>query len=119
MCGIFGVVNKHENREVSRELFAKALATMRHRGPDNLSSFHSGIVSLGHLRLSIIDLNPSSNQPFTSPDSRYTLVYNGEIFNFQEIRQELEKNGVLFTTNSDTEVLLQATSITGKIAYNI
>jgi len=107
MCGIAGHVG-FEN--VSAKNVKNALRSMQSRGPDN-SGFENILVgnlkaTLLHTRLSIIDLDPRSNQPF-SRDGR-TLVFNGEIYNFLEIRSELQKLGHKFTTNSDTEVVLAA-----------
>ncbi len=80
---------------------------MAHRGPNNDDHFVQGPVNLGHRRLSIIDLSPAANQPFASKDGRYVIVYNGELYNFRELRQELEKE-VAFQTQTDTEVVLAA-----------
>ena len=63
---------------------------------------------MAHARLSIIDLSPEANQPFASLDNNYIIIYNGEIYNFQEIKEELIKEGIKFQTNSDTEVLLNS-----------
>ena len=102
MCGIAGIVG-YEHAQLDR-----MLARLQHRGPD-----HSGTVavpgtrcSLGHARLSIIDLDPRSHQPFFSPCGRYIIVFNGEIYNFEELRLKLERSGGRFLTTSDTEVLL-------------
>jgi len=106
MCGIFGVHNL--NKETNLKLFEESLQFIKHRGPD----FHQSIkindyIVLGHTRLSIIDLSESNHQPF-SVDNRYTLTYNGEIFNYLEIKQELIGLGVSFKTSGDTEVVLQS-----------
>ena len=85
------------------------LATMRHRGPDASGTWQEVPgVGVAHVRLAIIDLRPESNQPFVSSDGNLVLTYNGEIFNYLELRQELEGRGYRFRTNSDTEVLLTA-----------
>jgi asparagine synthase (glutamine-hydrolysing) len=105
MCGIlvgFG-------SEITPGYIAKlndALATMEHRGPDNLSSYSSNGVFLGHTRLSIIDIDSSSNQPFRFEN--LIMVFNGEVFNYLELREELKDKGYDFLTNSDTEVVLKA-----------
>src|SRR5437588_3885715 len=86
-----------------------ALDRLRHRGPDGEGTLveSDGSVALEHCRLAIIDPdNPEADQPFSDPSGRWTIVYNGEIFNFRELRAELERRGVRFRTSSDTEVIL-------------
>lgn len=77
------------------------------RGPDALGYWSDGSISLGHRRLSVIDLDARANQPMHSDDGRYVIVYNGEIYNFRELRHELEQFGDQFRTQSDTEVLIK------------
>lgn len=106
MCGILGIVN---NSKVDLEIsnFRSALMTMLHRGPDNQTVVAiNDKVYLGHVRLSIIDLDEKSNQPFTDVSGIFHLVYNGEIYNYLEIKKELITLGYNFRTQSDTEVLL-------------
>lgn len=79
---------------------------LSHRGPDNSGIFANGAVGLAHTRLSLVDLNTRSNQPFWDSTGRFCLIFNGEIYNFRDLRQNLEKQGVAFKTTSDTEVLL-------------
>ena len=81
--------------------------TIRHRGPDDEGYFTDDHCAIAHRRLSIIDLTEGGHQPMVSADGRYVLAYNGEIYNFQTLRAELESLGRVFTTSSDTEVLLQ------------
>jgi asparagine synthase (glutamine-hydrolysing) len=108
MCGIFGIFNLRHGRPFDEDGFAASLQTIRHRGPDAQKVRRFGQQAmLGHVRLSIIDLSHESDQPFSVGD-RYHVVFNGEIFNFVELRTELEAEGVRFRTRSDTEVLLQA-----------
>jgi asparagine synthase (glutamine-hydrolysing) len=94
-----------------------ALLAMRERGPDDrryqVNRISQGVLVLGHTRLSIIDLSPSGGQPMTSPDGRFTMVFNGEIYNYRELRHELLANGRAFVSASDTEVLLQAWAVWG------
>ncbi len=101
MCGILGFIGSPW-----RDHAVDALATLRSRGPDAREIMDLGEAVLGHTRLAVIDWH-GGKQPMQSPDGRYTLVYNGEIYNFHSIRKELKNRGIRFATNSDTEVLLQ------------
>lgn len=108
MCGIFGIVNLGGAHALDEARFARALRTITHRGPDAQVWQRVGKEALlGHTRLSIIDLSDASNQPMVLRD-RYWLVYNGEIFNYVELRAELEALGAVFHTSGDVEVLLNA-----------
>jgi asparagine synthase (glutamine-hydrolysing) len=108
MCGIFGIVNLDGARPFDEPRFERALHTINHRGPDAQVWKRVGDDALlGHTRLSIIDLSNASNQPMVAHD-RYWLVYNGEIFNFLELRTKLEAAGATFRTSGDVEVLLNA-----------
>jgi len=118
MCGIVGVLSQ-ANSELDDKL-SVALETLSHRGPDN-SQFEvylipsmKRLLSLGHARLSIVDLTVAGNQPMHSMDARFTIVFNGEIYNYRELRAELIREGCVFKTDSDTEVLLSAWSCWGK-----
>lgn len=102
MCGILGFVGTPWKAHAKL-----ALRTLHSRGPDASQLFEQGDVVLGHARLAVIDL-VDGHQPMSTPDGRYTLVFNGEIYNYRELRQELEQDGRVFLTHSDTEVLLQA-----------
>ncbi|MRR50485.1 MAG: asparagine synthase (glutamine-hydrolyzing), partial [Rhodocyclaceae bacterium] len=86
---------------------APALASLRHRGPDAQAGWSEGAIVLGHARLAILDLSPLGAQPMQSPDGRFVIVFNGEIYNFPELRTELETAGETFAGHSDTEVLLR------------
>ena len=102
MCGILGTIPSTGNSK-----FKKALDTLYHRGPDGYGVKNLGnSISLGHRRLSIVDLSSKGRQPMSDITSRYTLTFNGEIYNFIEIRKELIKKGYSFLSQSDTEVLL-------------
>ncbi|MGE0561502.1 MAG: asparagine synthase (glutamine-hydrolyzing) [Flavobacteriales bacterium] len=103
MCGIVGIIS--QNKEELSKIGA-ATQTLSKRGPDNQSIQLFEGLALGHARLSIIDTTEAANQPFTDVSERYTIVFNGEIFNFKELKEDLIKQGVTFKTNSDTEVLL-------------
>lgn len=106
MCGIFGIINSN-SKEINKNLFESSAKLMHHRGPDAYCQW--GIdnhLELGHLRLSIVDLKPESNQPFFSACKKYVIVFNGEIYNYIELRDQLRNSGYTFRTESDTEVLL-------------
>jgi asparagine synthase (glutamine-hydrolysing) len=107
MCGIGGIININ-NSKIDPEIANNIKTSLEHRGPDNSSIKHiSESVSLIHTRLAIIDIDKRSNQPFHSEDMRYWIVFNGEIYNYKEIRTELEVQGFKFSTSGDTEVLLK------------
>lgn len=106
MCGICGIVDfsSSPNAETLRAM----TAALRHRGPDDSGSFLSGPAALGHARLSIIDLSPTGHQPMPSHDGHSWIAYNGEVYNFPDIRERLSGQGVAFRGTSDTEVILEA-----------
>lgn len=112
MCGICGLINYEES--ISRTHLKKMITAMHHRGPDDQGEFFNDNVALGFVRLSIIDLSPAGHQPFHSSDERYTMVFNGEIFNYIELKSELKKHGYEFKTETDTEVLMNAYREWGK-----
>src|SRR6266576_918618 len=117
MCGIFGVVA--EGGSVSQELVARAERSLGHRGPDDSGTvvIHSGQgcqVTFAHTRLSIIDLSPLGHQPMQDPPTGNWIVFNGEIYNFRELRGELASAGVEFRSQSDTEVMLAAYRVLGE-----
>ncbi|MEP0263918.1 asparagine synthase (glutamine-hydrolyzing) [Dokdonia sp.] len=103
MCGITGIIGD----KASQEHLDAMLQAQAHRGPDDTGKYIEKGICLGHNRLAIIDLSAAANQPFFSQDKRYTIVFNGEIYNYLELKKELEAT-YSFTTNSDTEVLLTA-----------
>ena len=105
MCGIAGFTHKH--RPLDPEVIRRATDSILHRGPDQQGTFQSENVSLGAVRLKIIDLD-GGRQPFKSPDGGTVIVYNGEVYNHAEIRQELEQKGHRFESRCDTEVVLKA-----------
>jgi asparagine synthase (glutamine-hydrolysing) len=109
MCGINLIYAFRDSAPpVNREELQRTCDAMRLRGPDDAGQWHSpdGRLSLGHRRLSIIDLSEHGHQPMFSADGRYAIVFNGEIYNYQELRSALEREGCTFRTHSDTEVLL-------------
>ena len=107
MCGICGFYDPEHRRQGGAALLEKMNAAQKHRGPDDEGIYLDGPVGLGHVRLSILDLSSAGHQPMLGYD-RYTLVFNGEIYNYIELRQELEQAGYRFTTSTDTEVVLAA-----------
>jgi len=107
MCGITGVFNLN-GEQVSPVVLRRMTDAIAHRGPDGEGFFIDSFVGLGHRRLAIIDLTSAGHQPMMTPDETYVITYNGEIYNFQELRCELEACGHQFRSRSDTEVLLHA-----------
>jgi len=107
MCGIAGVFNLN-GEAVSPVVLRKMTDAIAHRGPDGEGFFIDGFIGLGHRRLAIIDLSPAGHQPMQGTDGRYVISYNGEVYNFQELRIELESLGYQFHSRTDTEVVLNA-----------
>ena len=93
MCGITGIINRN-NHEVDAAVLDVMTDTLQHRGPDGRGTWIDGPVGFGHTRLAIIDLSEDGHQPMFSDDGRYVITYNGEVYNYIELRQELEKDGV-------------------------
>ena len=108
MCGIFGLIGTPW-----RACAARALATLASRGPDDREIIENGEALLGHTRLAVIDI-AGGHQPMRTPDGRYTIVFNGEIYNFRELRSELSELGHVFLTASDSEVLLHGYAAWGE-----
>lgn len=106
MCGIAGIISSNINQETETHVW-DMLKSIQHRGPDFSNIFTTDNCVLGHNRLSIIDLSVDANQPMTSHCGRYTIVFNGEIYNYQDLKNLL-KNEYDFKTNSDTEVIIAA-----------
>ena len=109
MCGIAGILHRHAlaDTEDERRLTA-AMERLRHRGPDHIGVYADGPLRMAHRRLSILDLTPAGNQPMRSASGRFVIAINGEIYNFIELRAQLEREGHSFHTGTDTEVLLAA-----------
>lgn len=105
MCGIAGILNLTTRQAIDDQIIRRMLAIIRHRGPDQFGIYLDDRVALGSARLSIIDLAGGA-QPITNEDGSLWIVFNGEIFNYLELREELERSGHLFATNTDTEVIL-------------
>ena len=117
MCGITGIFKF--NGKVDIESISEINNTLEHRGPDNGAVKVFDNVGLGHRRLSIIDLSKSADQPMNCDKDRYTIVFNGEVYNFKELKNRLKSEGVTFNTNSDTEVVLKAYINYGKNAFSM
>ncbi len=112
MCGIVGIFNRG-GAPVDDQVLTAMRDALAHRGPDDQGFYVDGALGLAHQRLSIIDLSQAAHQPMISPDGRVVIVYNGEIYNFRELRRELETLGWTFKSRSDTEVLIAGYSIWG------
>ena len=108
MCGIAGRVNFSTGRPPSVELVQKMCDLLAHRGPDGGDAVVHGVAGLGHRRLAIIDLSPAGRQPMSTPGGLVWITFNGEIYNFQELRSKLQARGHTFQTRTDTEVILAA-----------
>jgi len=107
MCGVAGLINLNGDA-VSPVILKKMTDAIAHRGPDGEGHWIEGNVGLGHRRLAIIDLSPAGHQPMISADHRWVLSYNGEIYNYRELRTELEAEGFWFRSQTDSEVVLVA-----------
>ena len=107
MCGIAGIYNFNKE-PVSHETISLMTSILSHRGPDGSGIWHKGHVGLGHRRLKIIDLSDRAQQPMTNEDGSIWLTYNGEIYNYKELREILKSKGHMFISQSDSEVVLHA-----------
>ena len=107
MCGICGIVN-FNNLPVEKTLINKMMQKMKHRGPNDEGLFVDHNVGFGFVRLSILDLTFSGHQPMFDDSGRYIILFNGEVYNFIEVRDELKKKGYNFKSNTDTEVVLKS-----------
>lgn len=106
MCGITGKINFNKEKFVSENLIKEMVESLSHRGPDDQGIFVKGNIGLGHNRLSIIDLSLAGHQPMSDNEEKIWIVYNGEIYNFLDLRSDLEKQGVIFKSKTDTEVII-------------
>ncbi|PPR78822.1 MAG: Asparagine synthetase [glutamine-hydrolyzing] 1 [Alphaproteobacteria bacterium MarineAlpha2_Bin1] len=112
MCGVTGYINL--NGEPASKLIIKNMIDLiSHRGPDDTGSYISDTVGLGHARLSIIDLSEAGRQPMETRDKRFVISYNGEVYNFKELRKDLESLGCNFKSHTDSEVVLYAFAVWG------
>ncbi len=112
MCGILGIIGQSQDAV----LFARMLESIKQRGPDSQGEWYDEGVWLAHQRLAILDLSPNGHQPMLSECGRYVLAFNGEVYNFKEIRAELLSSGCTFRGDSDTEVVLAACALWGVCA---
>ncbi len=121
MCGIAGIISLNNISLNSDFLIEKMKNALLHRGPDGEGTWYSSDrrVFLGHRRLSIIDLTNHAAQPMLSHDGRYVLTYNGEIYNYIELRKKCEKRKSIFNSNSDTEVILECFRHWGHNAFSL
>lgn len=115
MCGIFGIISD----DIDKTRFEESLKMLYHRGPDYQAVTHGPGYSLGHTRLKIIDTSNMANQPMTSKLTQHCLLYNGEMYNYKEIREELKKFNLEFNTESDTEVFLKNYIKNGDNAFKL
>lgn len=112
MCGICGIIGPTASHPESRDIVEKMMATLSHRGPDDQGKVIGANFVFGHTRLAIIDLEYGA-QPMQSEDGQVTVIFNGEIYNYMELRQELIQQGIRFRTFSDTEVILKLYQLLG------
>lgn len=118
MCGFVGIISKKE-KPFSRNTLESMISMIAHRGPDDEGIFtQEPWLSMGFRRLSILDLSAKGHQPMLSHDGRYAIIYNGEVYNYREIREELKGRGVRFTSGTDTEVVLSAYLEYGETCVN-
>ena len=115
MCGIAGLISR-DGRPVDTGQLRAMASALSHRGPDGEGMWSEGEAGLLHRRLAIVDLSPTGAQPMLSADGRFSITFNGEIYNYQELRRGLEAQGVAFRSTSDTEVLLHLYAMHGEAA---
>ncbi|MTI29644.1 asparagine synthase (glutamine-hydrolyzing), partial [Xanthovirga aplysinae] len=108
MCGITGVINISNFSQISQDTIRLMTDVISHRGPDGKGTYIDENVAFGHRRLSIIDLSEAGKQPMFDVEGNYGIVFNGEVYNFQEIKENLQSKGYKFQSNTDTEVILNA-----------
>lgn len=116
MCGVVGYIEL-KGREASPAVLKEMTDAIAHRGPDGEGHWIEGNVGIGHRRLSIIDPSDAGHQPMVSSDGRYVLSYNGELYNFRELRSELEDKGFSFVSQTDSEVVLYSLISWGESAF--
>ena len=109
MCGIAGILTNNRDQNNLEILVQQMQKVLQHRGPDDQGVYvaKNRQAALAHTRLSILDLSPAGHQPMSTPEGRYWITFNGEIYNFQELRSQLEAQGETFSSHTDTEVILK------------
>ncbi len=107
MCGICGFAYKETFRPADLNQLIRMRDVMGYRGPDGAGAYCEPGIALGSLRLAILDLSDRGHMPMSSRDGRYWIAYNGEVYNFRELRQELRNKGHVFNSDTDTEVVLK------------
>ena len=117
MCGILGLID-YKNNNINRNFFSNSLDKIKHRGPDGSKKLYIDNIALGHNRLSIIDLSNNADQPMSSLDGKIIINYNGEIYNYKDIRKELLNLNYNFKSQSDTEVILNGWHAWGQNIVN-
>lgn len=115
MCGFAGIKTKSEDKEI---LLSRMMNALIHRGPDAQGKYLEGEIAFGHRRLKVIDLSEQANQPMCNEDERIWIIFNGEIYNFIDLRRELESKGHRFKSNSDTEVIVHSYEEWGTACLN-
>ncbi len=118
MCGIAGYINKNKSEHAEQKKIKAMTDAIQHRGPDAEGQWVNRNIAIGHRRLAIIDLDKNSNQPMFSHDGKFLISFNGEIYNYLELREELQKLGSTFRTNCDTEVIIEAYRCYGTDCFN-
>jgi asparagine synthase (glutamine-hydrolysing) len=106
LCGICGIINTDTNRKVDGNLIERMCSVLSHRGPDDAGIYLKDNMGFGHRRLSVLDVTRAGHQPMTNEDRTIWLVFNGEIYNYCELRKELENKGHIFSSSSDTETII-------------
>ena len=116
MCGIAGLI-QYSGQKISKNKLRSMIAVQRNRGPDDEGYLIKDNWGIGHCRLAIIDLD-KGQQPMSNLNNTVSITFNGEIYNYKEIKRELENKGVIFQTNSDTEIILKGYELLGKKIVN-
>src|SRR5215213_5176848 len=106
MCAICGIVFADPLQPVDTEVLTRMRDALQHRGPDDAGLYVGAGIGLGSRRLAVLDLSERGHMPMSTADRRYWIAYNGEIYNYEELRKPLESRGFQFASNTDTEVLL-------------